>query len=83
MQHRINIKIDIHQTTWPASIITENIQVIWVKIRNKENLTFVFTAVLFIGFPEEAEVLLQYSSAGGGNTYPERRCVIFVEPVIC
>lgn len=46
-----------------------------------EKLTSV--AILLIGFPEEEKLLLQYSSAGGGNTFPERRCVSYVAPVIC
>lgn len=47
------------------------------------SLTFVFTVVLVIGFAEEAKVLLQYSSTGGGNIFPDRRCVLFEAPVIC
>lgn len=43
-------------------------------------LTLVF---LTIGFAAEAELLLQYSSVGGGNTFPERRCILFAAPVIC
>ena len=38
---------------------------------------------LVIGFPAEAELLLQYSSAGGGKTFPARRCILIAAPVIC
>lgn len=47
------------------------------------NLTFVQVAVSLEGFPEEAELLLKYSSAGGGSILPERRCILLVASVIC
>lgn len=39
--------------------------------------------LLIIGFAAEAELLLQYSSAGGGKRFPARRCILFAAPVIC
>lgn len=46
-----------------------------------EGLTF--EALLLRDFPEVAELLMWYSSAGGGNTSPDLRCMLFVAPVIC
>lgn len=37
-------------------------------------------ALLTMGFSVE---LLVQSSRGGGNTFPDRRCILFVTPVIC
>jgi len=37
-------------------------------------------AVLTMAFSVE---LLVQSSSGGGNTFPDRRCILFVTPVIC
>jgi hypothetical protein len=35
---------------------------------------------LTMGFSVE---LMEKSSRGGGNTFPDRRCILFVVPVIC
>lgn len=46
-----------------------------------ENLTV--AAFLLIGSSAEAELLLQYSSIGGGNTLPDRRCILLMAPAVC
>lgn len=45
------------------------------------NLTV--AAFLLIGLSADAELLLQNSSLGGGNTLPDRRCILLMAPAIC
>lgn len=54
---------------------------ILISIIGIEELTI--GAVFIIGFPVEAELLVQISSTGGGNTLPERLCRVLALPVIC
>lgn len=46
-------------------------------------VNYLTLVLLMIGFGAEAELLLQYSSAGGGKRFPARRCILFAAPVIC
>lgn len=51
--------------------------------KQMEHKNLTVAAFLLIGLSAEAELLLQYSSVGGGNTLPDRRCILLMAPAIC